>query len=94
MVLPSVIPVSLPCFTISKIIRLRFGAVSYFITGLKVRIESMKDDLWVYDFHNRLNDSVLKHDCNIIIYVSRVYNNASKHIYLLKNKKVILKVFS
>ena len=51
--------------------------------GYNVGIESMGDYLWAGDLHNRLNDYVLKHNCDLIICASRVYNNVSKHIKYL-----------
>ncbi|WP_421497839.1 hypothetical protein V8245_09985 [Flavobacterium columnare] len=51
--------------------------------GFKVGIESMGDYLWSYNLHDRLNDYVLKHNCDIIICASRVYNDVSTHIKFL-----------
>lgn len=54
-------------------------------SGFKVGIESMGDYLWAYNLHDRLNDFVLTHHCDIIICASRVYNDVSKHIEFLAN---------
>lgn len=51
--------------------------------GLKVGIESMGDYLWAWGLQSRLNDYVTKHDCDIIICASRVYNDVAKHIEYL-----------
>lgn len=54
-------------------------------SGYKVGIESMGDYLWRYDLHDRLNDYVLLHNCDIIVCASRVYNDVSAHIEYLAN---------
>lgn len=51
--------------------------------GYKVGIESMGDYLWAYNLHDRLNDYVLKHNCDLIICASRVRNDVSRHIKYL-----------
>ena len=48
--------------------------------GYTVGIESMGDCLWAYNLHDRLNDYVLKHNCDLIICASRVRNDVSRHI--------------
>ncbi|WBM75333.1 hypothetical protein [Saprospira grandis] len=48
--------------------------------GYKVGIESMGDYLRAGGLQDRLNDYVLKHNCDVIICASRVYNDVSKHI--------------
>lgn len=53
--------------------------------GFNIGIESMGDYLWAWGLHEKLNDYVLKHNCDIIVCASRVYNDVSRHIdYLAK----------
>lgn len=53
--------------------------------GFKVGVESMGDYLHLWNLHNRLNDYILQHNCDIIICASRVYNDVSKYIAHLAN---------
>lgn len=53
--------------------------------GLKVGIESMGDFLNAWGLRHKLDDYVVKHNCDVIICASRVYNDVAKHIeYLAK----------
>jgi len=60
--------------------------------GIKIGIESMGDDLWYDNLHDRLNQFVHNDKCDIIICASRVRNNVANHIEYLANNNGYRKI--